>query len=58
MSELVERYRLNAEKCLKLAQTFKDLEAKRELLVMASAWLMLTTQREKNIGTAPADEPP
>jgi hypothetical protein len=52
VAELVERYRLNAEKCLQLAQTFNDLEAKRELLVMANAWLVLAAQREKNIETA------
>jgi hypothetical protein len=43
-----------AEKCLQLAQTFNDLEAKRELLVMANAWLTLALQREKNIETAEA----
>ncbi len=57
MSERVERYRLNAEKCLQLAQTLDDLDAKRELLVMANAWLILAAQGEKNIGTAPANEP-
>ncbi len=54
MSERVERYRLNAEKCLQLAQTLNDLEAKRELLAMANAWLVLAAQRGKNIETAPA----
>jgi hypothetical protein len=49
VTELVERYRLNAEKCLQLAQTFNDLEAKRGLLVMANAWLMLAAQREHRI---------
>ena len=53
---LVERYRLNAEKCLRLAQNFQELEAKRELLVMANAWLVLATQREKNIEAAAANE--
>ncbi len=58
MSERVERYRLNAEKCLQLAQRSNDLEAKRELLVMANAWLELAAQREKNIETGPANETP
>ena len=49
MSELVERYRRNADKCLQLVETFNDPEAKRALLVMANAWLLLAAQREKNI---------
>jgi hypothetical protein len=55
VTELVERYRRNAEKCLQLAQNFQDIESKRELLVMANAWLVLAAQREKNIETAPAN---
>jgi hypothetical protein len=39
-------------------QSFSDLEAKRALLVMASAWLMLAAQREKNIEAGPARELP
>ncbi len=58
MTELVNRYRLNAKKCVQLAADFKSPEAKRELLAMASAWLMLAAQREKNIETAPANHPP
>ena len=57
MSELVERYRRNAERCLRLVQSFNDPEARRSLLAMANAWLMLAAQREKNIETAPAHEP-
>jgi hypothetical protein len=56
LPELVERYRLTAEKCLQLAHNFQELEAKRELLVMANAWLVLATQREKNIEAAAANE--
>ncbi len=56
--ERVDRYRLNAEKCLQLAQTLNHVEAKRELLVMANAWLILAAEREKKIETAPANEPP
>ena len=51
MPEQVEQYRLNAEKCLELAQTFNDLEAKRTMLAMADAWLMLAAQRVKNVET-------
>ena len=58
-------YRLNAEKCLELANTFNDPESKRALLVMANAWLMLAAQRNKNSETilvyempSPVDEPP
>ncbi len=51
MPQQVEQYRLHAEKCLELAQTFKDLEAKRTMLAMANAWLMLPAQRVKNVET-------
>jgi hypothetical protein len=56
VTELVDRYRRNAEQCLQLVQNFNDPEAKRSLLVMANAWLMLAAQREKNIEAAPAHE--
>ncbi len=56
VAELVDHYRLNAEKCLRLAQSFNDLDAKRELLVMANAWLILAARREGNISAD--DEPP
>jgi len=49
MAELINRYRLNAEKCLELARTFKEVESKRSLMVMANAWLALAAQRSKNI---------
>jgi len=58
VSELVERYRRNAEKCLRLVQNFTDLEAKRSLVMMANAWLILASQREKMIAGAPQREPP
>jgi hypothetical protein len=49
--EGVAKYRLNAEKCLKLASTFSDPESKRSLLVMANAWLILAAQHSKNSET-------
>ena len=58
MTELVERYRRNAEKYLQLGQNFKELEVKRALLVMANAWLMLAAQRQRYIGATPGNEPP
>jgi len=58
VTELVEQYRRNAQKCIQLVQNFSDLEAKRALLVMANAWLALAAQREKNIAAAPARELP
>jgi len=71
VSELVERYRRNAERCLRLVQSFNDPEARRSLLAMANAWILLAAQREKNVGNAaneptspinepspPTDEPP
>jgi hypothetical protein len=57
----LERYRLNAESCLELAQTFTDPESKRSLLGMANAWLMLAEQHLKNgeYGPpSPVNEPP
>jgi hypothetical protein len=56
VTELLERYRRNAEKCLQLAQSFNDIEAKRSLLVMANAWLTLAAQREKKITPMPDHE--
>ena len=57
MTELVKRYRQNAERCLRLVQNFNDPEAKRSLLAMANGWIALAAQREKTIETAPAHEP-
>lgn len=57
MTELVEQYRRNAEKCLQLVQNFNDPAAKRTLLAIANAWLMLAAQRQKTIEAAPAIEP-
>ena len=56
MTKLVERYRRNAERCLRLVQDFSDLEAKRSLLAMANAWLALAAQRAKNIEVALASQ--
>jgi hypothetical protein len=56
VTELVKRYRQNAERCLRLVQNFNDPEAKRSLLAMANAWLALAAQREKTIETASAHE--
>jgi NADPH:quinone reductase-like Zn-dependent oxidoreductase len=47
----LERCRLNAEKCLELAQTFNDQERKRIMLRMANAWLTLAEQHLKNSET-------
>jgi hypothetical protein len=57
VSEFVERYRRNAEQCLRLVQNFTDPDAKRSLLAMANAWLVLAAQREKNVEAASAHEP-
>jgi hypothetical protein len=61
----LERYRLNAGRCLELAQTFTDPESKRSLLGMANAWLTLAEQHLKNSETTlvyetppPRNEPP
>ena len=47
-NERLERYRLNAEKCLALAQTFNDHQSKRTLIEMANTWLKLAEQHLKN----------
>jgi hypothetical protein len=49
--ERLERYRLNAEKCLKLAHTFNDRERRRVMLGMANAWLTLAERHLKNSET-------
>jgi hypothetical protein len=51
MPERVGQYRLNADKCLELAETFKDPDAKRTMFATADAWLTLAAQRVKNIET-------
>ncbi len=55
MPERAEQYRLNAEKCSKLAQTFKGPDAKRTMLAMADAWLMLASQRVKHVEMPASD---
>jgi len=54
----LERYRLNAEKCLELAHGFKDQERKQVMLSMANAWLTLAEQHLKNSETALVYETP
>ena len=56
MTELVEQYRLNADKCFECAQTFNDLDAKQIMFAMANAWVMLAKQRAK-IETTSLNEP-
>ena len=54
MPERVDQYRLYADKCLELAEAFKDPDAKRTLLAMAAGRLKLAAQRVKNIEAADA----
>ena len=56
--ERLERYRLNAEKCLTLAQTFNDQQSKRTLIEMANTWLKLAEQYLKNSETTLVHETP
>jgi hypothetical protein len=56
--ERLERYRLNAEKCLALAQTFNDLQSKRTLIGMANTWLKLAEQHLNNRETTLVYETP
>jgi hypothetical protein len=55
--ETIKNYQLNAEKCLELAQTFKDLESKRVLVSMGNAWLKVgrTTRQEDSNRIGHAD---
>ena len=57
-NERLERYRLNAEKCLALAQTFNDHQSKRTLIGMANTWLKLAEQNLKNSKTTLVYETP
>ena len=56
--ERLERYRVNAEKCLALAQTFSDPHSKRTLIGMANTWLKLAEQHLKNRETTLVYETP
>ena len=56
--ERLERYRLNAEKCLILALTFNDRQSKRTLIEMANTWLKLAEQHLKNSETTLVYETP
>jgi len=58
---LSQRYRLNAEKCLELAQRFKQPDAKRTMVAMSRAWLILAEKHSKKSETetlTTATEPP
>ena len=56
--ERLERYRLNVEKCLTLAQTFNDHQSKRTLIEMANTWLKLAERHLKNSETTLVYETP
>ena len=58
MPKKVEWYRLNAERCQRLAETFKDPEAKRTLAAMADSWLMLAARRVKRVAERVNATPP
>jgi hypothetical protein len=57
-NERLKRYRLNAEKCLTLAETFNDHQSKRTLIGMANTWLKLAEQHLKNSETTLVYETP
>ena len=57
-NERLKRYRLNAEKCLTLAETFNDHQSKRTLIEMANTWLKLAEQHLKNSETTLVYETP
>jgi len=53
MTERVEQYLRNADKCFELAKRLGDPESKHSLFLIANAWLMLAAQRAKNVETMP-----
>ena len=57
-NERLKRYRLNAEKCLTLAETFNDHQSKRTLIGMANTWLKLAEQNLKTSETTLVYETP
>ena len=57
MTERINWYRANAEKCLSLAHRFRDPDSKRALLAMANAWLAMAEQSAQN-NKAPAGTTP
>jgi len=58
MTARSEWYRLNAEKCLALAQRSNDPESQRSLLAMANAWLALAEQVRTRKGIVTITESP
>ncbi len=58
VSDIVAVYRLNAAKCLEVAQGSSDVESKLVLLNMAQAWLALAEQAHKNSETVLVYETP
>jgi hypothetical protein len=57
-SDLAAAYRLNATKCVKVAQRSSDSETKLVLIDMARAWLTLAEQAVKNSETVLVYETP
>jgi hypothetical protein len=58
VTERTSWYRANAEKCLSLAQRFRDPESRRALLAMANAWLAMAEQRSNRSEPAPVSDTP
>jgi hypothetical protein len=58
VTERTSWYRANAEKCLSLAQRFRDPASRRALLAMANAWLAMAEQSTQNSKTTAADTAP
>ena len=57
VADRISWYRANAEKCLALAQKFRDPESKLSLLAMANAWLTMAEQSSSS-ETTPVSERP
>ena len=49
----VTDYRRYADTCRKLSLDARDLEAKRQLMEMASAWTLLANEREERFEATP-----
>jgi hypothetical protein len=57
-NDKVDQYRSNAAKCISVAQSTPDIEAKLKLIEMARGWLLLADQGHKNRQTSLVYEPP
>jgi hypothetical protein len=58
VTERASWYRANAEKCLSLAQRFRDPQSRRVLVAMANVWLAMAEQRSSRSELTPVSDTP